>query len=201
MKFKDSILAHKYLDNLTGIEIGGSAHNPFNLPHCINVDYTDSMENPFKLLEYSYCGEKAPVDVVAFASELPFKNESYDYVISSHLIEHLFDPISAMNEWERVIKPGGYIFTIVPTKEAVPTEIRPITTLKELITRHENRFKFELDEYMKTLTQGHFTVFDLKLFLEMCQYLDIEVIEKLEKDDKVGNGFCVVNKKRYGKGN
>jgi ubiquinone/menaquinone biosynthesis C-methylase UbiE len=195
MKFKDSILAHKYLDNLTGIEIGGSAHNPFNLPHCINVDYTDSMENPYKQLEYSFCGEKLPVDVVAFASELPFESESLDYIISSHLIEHCFDTIGTIKEWLRVVKPEGYIFTIAPVKDTVPEETRPITTMEELLERHENRFKFEFDEYVKSLTCGHFTVFDLPLFIEICDYLKLSVIEKLERDDKVGNGFCVINQK------
>jgi ubiquinone/menaquinone biosynthesis C-methylase UbiE len=195
MKFKDSILAHKYLDNLTGIEIGGSAHNPFNLPHCINVDYTDSMDNPYKQLEYSFCEERLPVDIVAFASELPFGNESLDYVISSHLIEHCFDPIATMREWLRVIKSGGYIFTIAPSKEATPEETRSITTMEELIDRHEARFKFEFDEYIKSLNHGHFTIFNLPLFVEMCDYLDLKVVEKLERDDKVGNGFCVINQK------
>jgi ubiquinone/menaquinone biosynthesis C-methylase UbiE len=195
MKFKDSILAHKYLDNLTGIEIGGSAHNPFNLPHCINIDYTDSMENPYKQLEYSFCGEKLPVDVVAFASELPFESESLDYIISSHLIEHCFDTIGTIKEWLRVVKPGGYIFTIAPVKDTVPEETRPVTTMKELLERHENRFKFEFDEYVKSLTCGHFTVFNLPLFIEICDYLKLNVIEKLERDDKVGNGFCVINQK------
>ena len=44
MKFKDSQLAHKYLDGLKGLEIGGSAHNPFNLD-TLNVDYTDDIEH------------------------------------------------------------------------------------------------------------------------------------------------------------
>ena len=39
--FPESKLAHKYLDNLIGIEIGGSAHNSFGL-NTINVDnYND----------------------------------------------------------------------------------------------------------------------------------------------------------------
>ena len=36
--FPDSELAHRLLDHLFGIEIGGSEHNSFHLPHCLNVD-------------------------------------------------------------------------------------------------------------------------------------------------------------------
>ena len=31
MKFKEHILAHKFLDGLQGLEIGAAAHNPFGL--------------------------------------------------------------------------------------------------------------------------------------------------------------------------
>ena len=80
MKFKDSALAHKYLDELKGIEIGGSAHNPFNLD-TLNVDYTDDMDTVFKQAEEKICGEKMPVDIVASGDNLPLKDESVDFVI------------------------------------------------------------------------------------------------------------------------
>lgn len=213
-KFKDSKLAHRYLDDLVGIEIGGSAHNPFNLPNCLNVDYTDSMDTIFKQAEFELCGEKMSVDVVADGSNLPFKDATYDYVISSHVIEHIFDPIKAVKEWLRVIKPGGYIFTIAPLKESVPYENRPITKLQELIDRHEGKLKPEdikmsEEEHWDILEgnlskectagiianheTGHFTVFDLDLFIEMCKYIGGNKIVKTENPDtKVGNGFTAI---------
>ena len=45
--FPNSELAHKYLDGLEGIEIGGSAHNPFGL-NTLNVDRFGSMDTQFK---------------------------------------------------------------------------------------------------------------------------------------------------------
>lgn len=56
MKFKESELAHKYLDGLSGVEIGGSAYNPFGL-NTLNVDYTKSMDALFKIIEKNMCGE------------------------------------------------------------------------------------------------------------------------------------------------
>ena len=55
MKFPESALAHKYLDGLKGIEIGGSAHNPFGLD-TINVDYTDDMTTIYKKWRLSIVG-------------------------------------------------------------------------------------------------------------------------------------------------
>jgi len=191
MKFKDSNLAHEYLDKLTGIEIGGSAHNAFNLPNCLNVDYTDSMDTIFKKAEFEYCGEKMPVDVVANGDKLPFKNESYDYVISSHVIEHFFDPIATIKEWLRVIKPGGYIFIIAPTWRAISTETRDCTTLEDLIKRNSGEIK--QDEAQNP--HDHFSVWNLDDFYELCQYMNWNVVEAIQPDDKVGNGFCVIIKR------
>ena len=53
----ESKLAHQYLDNLIGIEIGGSAHNSFGL-NTINVDRHKSMSTVFKLEEEKLCGKK-----------------------------------------------------------------------------------------------------------------------------------------------
>jgi len=206
MKFPESKLAHKYLDGLKGIEIGGSAHNPFGLD-TINVDYTDDMETVFKKEEFRLCGEKMPVDVVAEGDDLPFKDEEFDFVISSHVIEHFFDPIKAIKEWLRVIKPGGYIFTICPKQDADSLETRPRTKLSELIDRHigvlkkeEVNMKTEHDHSVITgepfNERGHWTVWSCEDMLELCKYMKLKVVDWQETDDKVGNGFTVVIKKQ-----
>jgi ubiquinone/menaquinone biosynthesis C-methylase UbiE len=47
------------------------------------------------------------VHIVAWGDRLPFTNESVDFVINSHVLEHFFDPIKAIQEWLRVVKKGG----------------------------------------------------------------------------------------------
>lgn len=217
MTFQDSEIAHRYLDDLIGIEIGASAHNPFHLPNCLNVDFTDDMTTVFKKAEVGYCGHAAKVDIVAHAEKLPLENESIDYVISSHVIEHIFDPISALLEWKRVVKKGGYIFIIAPLKDYVPGEIRPITTVQELKDRHEGKRQRNSVDMLSTIDAanteqinetfmhrdlatgiicdhetGHFTVFDLQLMVNICNLVQLKVIRKMATDDKVGNGFCVI---------
>lgn len=48
-------------------------------------------------------GSVAKVDVVAPGDHLPFSNDSQDFVVSSHVLEHFFDPIKAIEEWLRYI--------------------------------------------------------------------------------------------------
>jgi ubiquinone/menaquinone biosynthesis C-methylase UbiE len=43
-----------------------------------------------------------------------------DFVYSAHLLEHVQDFESALREWWRVIKPGGYLVLYLPHKKFYP---------------------------------------------------------------------------------
>jgi SAM-dependent methyltransferase len=38
----------------------------------------------------------------------------YDFVYSSHCLEHLSDPIIALNRWIEILKPNGILYVVVP---------------------------------------------------------------------------------------
>jgi SAM-dependent methyltransferase len=187
IRFPESRLAHKYLDGLSGIEIGGSAHNPFGLK-TRNIDYTDSVETVFKREEKRLCGEAMPVDIIAGGDELPLPDESEDFVISSHVLEHFPDPIKALNEWYRVVRKGGYIFAIVPHRDRTFDKSRTRTTLDELIERHATGL-------IPCSEQGHCSVWITEDLVELINYLGWTIVEVNDVDDKVGNGFTVVIRK------
>lgn len=44
-------------------------------------------------------------------------NETYDFVHSSHCLEHLNDPFNGLHNWLRVLKPGGYLIITVPDED------------------------------------------------------------------------------------
>jgi SAM-dependent methyltransferase len=41
----------------------------------------------------------------------------YDFVYSSHTLEHMLKPDVALKNWWRVVKPGGYLILYVPDRE------------------------------------------------------------------------------------
>lgn len=43
-----------------------------------------------------------------------FLSGSYDYVFSSHCLEHLVDPPDAIRRWWSLVRPGGHLIVIVP---------------------------------------------------------------------------------------
>ncbi len=194
MKFPESALAHKYLDGLRGVEIGGSAHNAFGL-NTRNVDYTANLGTVFKQSEIELCGEAMPVDIVAYGDDLPLPDESEDFVLSSHVLEHFYDTIGALLEWNRVIKPGGYMFAIVPKRDALPEDAaRPLTTVTELAAR------FDQDRHPPD-DHHHWSVLTHEQGCELVGYMNTRfalgwvICEVLETDDKVGNGWCIVIRK------
>jgi SAM-dependent methyltransferase len=184
--FPPSQLANKYLKGLRGIEIGGSAHNQFFLD-TLNVNYTKETTF-FSEKESSIAGQVLKVDIVAPGDNIPIPDNSVDFVLSSHVLEHFWDPIKTLQEWMRVVRPGGFVFMIIPHKERTFDQERPRTSLQELIDRHKG-------VGVDPGTHEHFSVWVTEDVLELCRYLGLKVVEYQDVDDKVGNGFSIVLQK------
>lgn len=48
------------------------------------------------------------------AAQLSFPNSSFDRLIATHVLEHLYKPHEALREWVRVLKPGGTLSIVLP---------------------------------------------------------------------------------------
>ena len=186
--FRESALAHKLLDGLRGLEIGGSAHNPFGLK-TLNVDYTDDTMTVFKKQEIELAGECLKVDIVASGDDLPFKDNTVDFVVSSHVIEHFYDPVKAIEEWLRVVKPGGYVFIIAPHMDRIGELATPRSLPAEIIGRHEHPNPPKVDDHR------HYSCWKTEDFVGFCRHYGWKIAAVQDVDDKVGNGFTVVIQK------
>lgn len=63
----------------------------------------------------------------------PIADSSYDAVLSSHVVEHLANPLRSLAEWRRVVRPGGHLLMVAPHKEGTFDHRRPVTPLEHLI--------------------------------------------------------------------
>ncbi|HWH93278.1 MAG TPA: methyltransferase domain-containing protein [Baekduia sp.] len=63
-------------------------------------------------------------------------DDGYDAVISSHVIEHLADPLGGLEAWARVARPGGHLLMVAPHHEGTFDRRRPVTTLQHMVDDH-----------------------------------------------------------------
>lgn len=65
---------------------------------------------------YQFSRHKAPGKVIiadgSALSSIP--DGSYDFVLSSHNLEHFANPVKALKEWKRVSRPKGALILVLP---------------------------------------------------------------------------------------
>lgn len=77
---------------------------------------------------------------VAEAASLPdISDGRYEFLLSSHVLEHLADPMKALREWRRILAPGGTLVLIVPHKAGTFDHRRPVTSFAHLLEDEANR--------------------------------------------------------------
>ena len=54
-------------------------------------------------------------DIVGDIHKIPMANESVDAIICSSVLEHVYDPLTAVKEMHRILRKGGKIFVYVPS--------------------------------------------------------------------------------------
>jgi SAM-dependent methyltransferase len=75
-------------------------------------------------------------DYYGHACQLPFHDHSLDYVIASHVLEHVANPVAALAEWYRVVRPGGIIYFVVPNRLSAFDRPRELTTVEHMLDDH-----------------------------------------------------------------
>lgn len=55
-----------------------------------------------------------PVDLADGGNAMKLPEGEFDYVFSSHCLEHLPDPVAALEHWATRLKPGGVLFLYLP---------------------------------------------------------------------------------------
>ncbi len=104
-----------------GLEIG--AHS--NPVPGLTPYYTDSVA--------AFAGSSGRADFLADATALPLPDNTLEYLCSSHVLEHLPNPLGALHEWHRVLRPGGWLYLVVPDKRYTFDVGRTLTPTRHLL--------------------------------------------------------------------
>jgi len=198
----------KYISG-NGIEIG-ALHNPIKInPKKANVKYVDAfdineliIQNP----EISKNNIKKP-DIIGDAENLDmFADESLDFIIAAHILEHLPNPIKALKEFHRVLKVNAILYLAIPDKRFSFDKDRNITPLSHLLEDYKNSatietnpehykewFEFIESKKKKPLVKNyqellekkfriHFHIWTIESILELLNYArtNLEIYFNLE---------------------
>jgi SAM-dependent methyltransferase len=88
------------------------------------------------------------------AFKIPVKDSTYDFVFSSHCLEHLTDYITALQEWTRILKPNGILFLYLPSSEC--DYWRPVNNKKHCHIFRAEDLKYDLQQlgYKNVITSS-----------------------------------------------
>lgn len=126
-----------------GLEVG-ALHDPFELDATVlRLDHLGTKD-----LKARYAGSKRgpfvkSVDLIAAAPPYSFLDDDvFDFVVSSHVLEHMPNPGLALAEWLRVTRPGGVVYSVIPNKNRTFDRRRattPVDTIMRAFERAEPR--------------------------------------------------------------
>lgn len=86
----------------------------------LDIGYRGNVKNPEKIVPVLDTATGVDLDYPGYDGvTLPFEDSSQDYVFASHILEHVEDVnlYLTIEEWFRVLKPGGYMIICVPHQE------------------------------------------------------------------------------------
>ena len=154
-KLKDSRYTTRYLKG-NGIDIGAGA------------DGLDQFYEFFPLMKTCKKWDKKNGDAQFMES---VKDDFYDFVHSAHCLEHMRDPIEALNNWIRILKPESYLICIIPDEDLYEQGVFPSTW------NSDHKFTFTI---LKKKSWSDKSISVIEMLSNTKQRIEIKKIELLD---------------------
>jgi SAM-dependent methyltransferase len=134
----------KFVEGKKGLEIGGPSSvferrfKPLPIYHRVdsldNCDISRITTWTTHADAYTFSPDKPPgKNIFVDASDLScIADQSYDFVLSSHNLEHFANPVKALYEWKRVTRPGGGLLLLLPNHKRTFDHRRSPTTVDHM---------------------------------------------------------------------
>jgi ubiquinone/menaquinone biosynthesis C-methylase UbiE len=117
------------------------------------------------------------------------KDNNYNFVHSSHCLEHVHDPYIALGNWIRICKPGGHLIIVIPDEDLYEQGFWPSRY------NHDHKFTFTINKF-KSWSPVSINVFNLlenfnnKVTVKKVELLDATFKYTTEKYDQTAQGFA-----------
>ncbi|MFZ4632088.1 MAG: methyltransferase domain-containing protein [Patescibacteria group bacterium] len=198
-----------------GVEIG-ALHNPLDVSLGVKVKYVDRLSVGDLRKQYPELNnlKLVSVDIICDGEKLEkIPDDSQDFVIANHFLEHCEDPIKAIKNMLRVINSGGFVYLAIPNKEHSFDIDRPVTTFNhlerdyargplssrkkhfeewvKLVNKTQGRDEIEqaVNSLMKNQYSIHFHVWDtnelLSFFVKIQKYFSFEIMAFIKNGSEI----------------
>jgi hypothetical protein len=193
-----------------GVEIGGPSQTGGLIYSCAtkmdNIIFSrETVWSSHSSSTYNYYPGKTGTVIINDAVNITNVGDAaYDFIFSSHCLEHIANPIKALKEWLRIIKTGGHVILILPEKTRCFDHKREVSKFSTLLSQYEKNVgeddlstlpeilknhdlamdppagdlgsftRRSLDNYNNRCL--HHYVYSPELLAEICKYLGCEFI-------------------------
>jgi len=129
--------------NKTGVEIGGPSETGAiiyrSATQMDNVIFSrETVWSSHSSSVYNYYPGKTGNVIINDAVNITNVGDAaYDFIFSSHCLEHIANPIKALKEWLRIIKTGGHVILILPEKTRCFDHKREVSKFSTLLSQYE----------------------------------------------------------------
>lgn len=165
-------LVRNHLSGKCGLEIGGPSilfetklpiyRHIQSLDNCVFAEEThwEGLRGPGPTFHFDH-GKRTGNNFITEGSTLEgIANAKYDFVLSSHNLEHIANPIKALLNWKRALKPYGFLLVVLPDKHRTFDYGRPLTTLEHM----RDDYARNMGEDDMTHVEEFVTLWDYKKF-------------------------------------
>jgi SAM-dependent methyltransferase len=160
---------HEVVENKIGLEIGGPSAvfsdrgilplycHASRIDNCVYASQTMWGNESKEGRTFQYHNLKpVGLNFIQEATCLPgIANGSYDFILSSHSLEHIANPVRALKEWIRITKPGGAFVIVLPHFKYTFDRRRQVTQVSHMLEDYERGTDEDDETHLPDILQFH----------------------------------------------
>jgi len=221
---------YNLLKGKSGIEVGGASHffnggsstiyEMVKSLDCVNFAGHTIWEGDIVEGDtFTVCG-KTGHQYINDATDLnKIESGKYEFVLCCNTLEHISNPLKAIKEFLRILKPDGLLLLVLPDKDTNFDHLRKVTKFKHLLDDLENDTdehdlshlgeelllhdlpmtpecgdrNFFMERSLKNYENRclHQHVFDIELLEQIYSYFNIEVL----RTDRTNRDFVILGRR------
>jgi SAM-dependent methyltransferase len=157
------------IENSAGLEIGGPSHVFSDFGILPLYRHIRSLDNCVFSVQTLWEGSRSEGQTFVYHPKKPtgfnfirestnldgLQDDTYDFILASHTLEHSANPIKALKEFQRVAKPRAPIIAILPHFRYTFDHHRKLTTVNHMLDNYERNIPETDETHIEEILELH----------------------------------------------